>query len=328
MADKVLSQEEVDALMRGMDGGDIETEAPPEETSTGAKAYDLTSQERILRGRMPTFEMINDRFCRLQAVSWSGFLRKPVEFAPVSTDIVKFGTLLKKIPVPSSLSLFQLKPLRGHGLIIMDSALVYSIVDNYFGGANQTHVKPEGRDFTPVQVRVVKSIVERTIADLERAWQAIMPAKVVYVRSESNPQFAMVVSVPEIVVSVVFHIDLGNGPQKIHLMYPYAMLEPIKDKLNAGFFADQLENDNGWGSRFKEELMGCKVKVSVELGTATVRFRDVLAFAVGDVVLLDQSPGELMTGYVEHIPKILGSAGVAKGSHALRVTRVAARLPR
>ncbi len=328
MTDKVLSQDEVDALMRGMDSGEVETDPPVDDDQTGARAYDLTSQERILRGRMPTFEMINDRFSRLQGVSWSNFLRKPVEFSPVATDIIKFGALLKKIPVPSSLSLFQLKPLRGHGLIIMDAALVYNIVDHYFGGANQTHVKPEGRDFTQVQVRVVKSIVQRTIADLEKAWQAVIPAKVQYVRSESNPQFAMVVSVPEIVVSVVFQVDLGSGPQKIHLMYPYAMIEPIKDKLNAGFFADQLENDNGWGARFKDELMECKLKVTVELGSASVRLRDILAFSVGDVVLLEQSPGEMMTGYVEDIPKLLGSAGIVKGSHAFRVASIAARLHR
>ncbi len=329
MADKVLSQDEVDALMRGLDGGDVETETPAEpEPPGGVKAFDLASQERILRGRMPTFEMINDRFSRLQAVSWTSFLRKPIEFSPISTDIIKFGTLLKKIPVPSSLSLFQLKPLRGHGLVIMDSALVYNIVDHYFGGTNQTHVKPEGRDFTAVQVRVVKSIVARTIADLEKAWQAVLPAKVQYLRSESNPQFAMVVSVPELVVSVVFHVDLGGGAQKVYVMYPYSMLEPIKDKLNAGFFADQLQSDGSWGNRFMEELMGCKVNVSVELGSAGVRFRDVLELSVGDVLVLEQSPGDAMTGYVEGIPKILGSAGVVKGNHALRVERVAARLHR
>lgn len=328
MADKVLSQDEVDALMRGMDGGDIETEAPPEPDPGGVKAFDLSSQERILRGRMPTFEMINDRFSRLQNIAWSAYLRKPIEFSPVSTDIIKFGTLLKKIPVPSSLSVFQLKPLRGHGLIIMDSALVYNIVDHYFGGTNQTHVKPEGRDFTPVQVKVVKGIVSRMITDLEKAWQAVLPAKVSYLRSESNPQFAMVVSVPEIVISVVFHVDLGGGAQKVYVMYPYSMLEPIKDKLSAGFFADQLQSDGSWGNRFMEELMACRVNVGVELGTASVSFRDVLALSVGDLLLLEQSPGERMLGYVEGIPKILGHAGVVRGNHAIRVERVAPRLQR
>ncbi|MFO0775900.1 MAG: flagellar motor switch protein FliM [Nitrospiraceae bacterium] len=328
MAEKVLSQDEVDALMRGLDGGDVETEAPPEEDPGGVKAFDLSSQERILRGRMPTFEMINDRFSRLQTICWTTYLRKPIEFTPVSTDILKFGNLLKKIPVPSSLSLFQLKPLRGHGLIIMDSQLVYNIVDNYFGGTNQTHVKPEGRDFTPVQVKVVKGIVQKMIVDLEKAWQAVIGAKVQYLRSESNPQFAMVVSVPEIVVSVVFHVDLGMGAQKVYVMYPYSMLEPIKDKLSAGFFADQLQSDGSWGARFMEELMGCKIRVSVELGTANISFGDVLEFSVGDVLLLEQSPGQQMVGYVEGIPKIMGHAGVVKGNHAIRVERVAARLQR
>jgi flagellar motor switch protein FliM len=320
MADKILSQDEVDALLRGMDAGDVDT-TPKEDDPGGIRTLDLSAQERMVRGKMPTFEMINDRFCRMQTVSWAAVLRRPVEFSMGATDIMKFGEMLKKVPVPASLSLFQLKPLRGHGLVIMGAPLVYALVDNFFGGHGQTHVKTEGRDFTPVQQRVIKTMLERLLTDLEKAWHAVLPAKVHFVRSESNPQFAMVVSIPEIVVSVSFHVDLAGISHKVMVMYPYSMIEPIKEKLSAGFFADQMEEDQSWMNRFRDQLLDCPVDLTVQLGITSVPMKDVLQFGVGDVVLLEQSPGDLMTGFVEGIPKLLGAAGVVKGANAYRVVK-------
>ncbi|MGH7232916.1 MAG: flagellar motor switch protein FliM [Nitrospiraceae bacterium] len=321
MTEKILSQEEVDALLRGIDTGDVDTQ-PKEEAEGGLRAYDLSSQERIVRGRMPTFDMINDRFSRLQAMSWSSALRKPVECTILSTQIMKFGEFLKKVPIPSSLSVFHINPLRGHGLLVMNATLVYVMVDHFFGGNCQTHVKPEGREFTSIQQRIIKSMVDRTLGDLEQAWKPVIPVKVKYMRSESNPQFAMIVSAPEIVLSVLLRVDFGEMSNDLFLVYPYAMLEPIKEKLYAGFFSDHSEEDLGWSGRFKDQLQNCPLEVTVQLGTATVLVREVLQFSPGDVLLLDQSPGDPMRAFVEGLPKYSGSAGVVKGNHAFRITKI------
>jgi flagellar motor switch protein FliM len=227
MAENILSQEEVDALLRGVVAGEVDTE-PNEEEPGGTKAFDLGSQERIIRGRMPTFDMINDRFSRLQSVSWSAALRKQVDVSIVSTQVIKFGDFLKKIPIPSSLSVFHLNPLRGHGLITMNAVLVYLLVDHFFGGNCQTHVKPEGRDFTSIQQRIIKTIVDQALIDLEKAWQAVIPVKVQYLRSESNPQFAMIVSIPEIVMTVLLRVDVGESGHDLFVVYPYATIEPFE----------------------------------------------------------------------------------------------------
>ena len=200
--------------------------------------------------------------------------------------------------------------------------LVYLIVDFFFGGKVQTHVKPEGREFTPIQVRLVKKVVQQALSDLEKAWQAVMPLKIGYCRSESNPQFAMVVTTSEIVVVVTLQVHLGDISREMFIAYPYSMLEPIKEKLYSGLFADNVEQDSSWGSRFKDSLQECDVALTVQLGTARINVQDLLNFNPGDVLMLDQHPGDPMLCLVEGDPKFQGQPGVFKGNHACRVTRV------
>jgi len=323
--EKILSQDEIDALLNGVVSGEVETAPPAEaaaEATTGVKGYDLLNQERIIRGRMPTLEMINDRFVRRQAVAWTGVLREAIEFVVVGTQVIKFGEFLKKIPMPSSLNVFHMAPLRGSGLFVMDAFLVYLLVDYFFGGKGQTHVKPEGRDFTAVQLRMIKKLLMLALADLEKAWQAIMPVKVDYVRSESNPQFAMVVTASEVVIVVTLQVIIGETTRDLFVVYPYSMLEPIKEKLYSGLVSDQLEQDGSWNNKFRDLIHECELPIAVKLGSTTVTVQDVLNFAPGDVVMLDQRPGDPLECYVEDYLKFLGSPGVFKGNHACRVTKV------
>lgn len=321
--EKILSQDEIDALLKGVVSGEVDT-APKEDTASagGAKQYDLLNQERIIRGRMPTLELINDRFIRRQSVAWTSLLREAIDFVVVGTQVIKFGEFLKKVPMPSSLNVFHMHPLRGNALFVMDAFLVYLIVDYFFGGKGQTHVKPEGRDFTPVQLRIIKKLLLNALSDLQKAWQAVLPVKVEYVRSESNPQFAMVVTASEIVVVVTLQIVIGETSRDLFIVYPYAMLEPIKEKLYSGLVSDQLEQDGSWNTKFREKLQECTLPLTVRLGTTTVTVRDVLNFSPGDVVLLDQRPGDPLDCYIEGYHKFQGSPGVYKGNHACRVTKI------
>jgi len=323
--EKILSQDEIDALLNGVVSGEVETAAPAEtapDATSGVKGYDLLNQERIIRGRMPTLEMINDRFVRRQAVAWTGVLREAIEFVVVGTQVIKFGEFLKKVPMPSSLNVFHMAPLRGSGLFVMDAFLVYLLVDYFFGGKGQTHVKPEGRDFTSVQLRIIKKLLMLALADLEKAWQAIMPVKVDYVRSESNPQFAMVVTASEVVIVVTLQVIIGETTRDLFVVYPYSMLEPIKEKLYSGLVSDQLEQDGSWNSKFRDLIHECELPIAVKLGSTTVTVQDVMNFAPGDVVMLDQRPGDPLECYIEDYLKFLGSPGVFKGNHACRITKV------
>jgi len=321
--EKILSQDEIDALLKGVVSGEVDT-APKDGTPDAgvAKQYDLLNQERIIRGRMPTLELINDRFIRRQSVAWTSLLREAVDFVVVGTQIIKFGEFLKKVPMPSSLNVFHMHPLRGNALFVMDAFLVYLIVDYFFGGKGQTHVKPEGRDFTPVQLRIIKKLLLNALGDLQKSWQAVLPAKIEYVRSESNPQFAMVVTASEIVAVVTLQVIMGETTRDLFVVYPYTMLEPIKEKLYSGLVSDQVEQDGSWTSKFREKLQECTLPITVRLGTTTVKVRDVLNFSPGDVIMLDQRPGDPLDCYVEGYHKFQGSPGVYKGNHACRVTNI------
>lgn len=320
--DKILSQDEVDALLRGVVSGEVDTDPNDAQPETGVRRYDLLNQERIIRGRMPTLELINDRFCRRQSISWSSLLREVINLEVVGSQVIKFGEWLKKVPLPSSLNVFHMHPLRGNALFVMDASLVYMIVDHFFGGKVQTHVKPEGRDFTPVQLRIVKKLLLSALKDLETSWEAVLQNKVEYVRSESNPQFAMVVTTSDIVIAVTLNLIMGENTRDIFIVYPYSMLEPIKDKLYSGLVSDQVEQDGSWNKKFRDSIDECMVPVTVRLGDATVTVRDVLNFAPGDVVLLNQRPGDPLDCYVEGYRKFQGSPGVYKGNHACRVTKI------
>jgi flagellar motor switch protein FliM len=321
--EKILTQEEVDALLKGVSSGEVDTSPKNAAPEAGAATlYDLFNQERIVRGRMPTLEMVNDRFTRYQAVSWTAMLREAIDFIVVGTQVIKFGEFLKKVPMPSSLNVFRIHPLRGNALFVMDAFLVYLSVDYFFGGKGQTHVKVEGREFTAIQVRIIKKLLVSSLADLEKVWHAVLPVKMEHVRSESNPQFAMIVTASEIVVVVTIQMMMGDITRELFLVYPYAMLEPIKEKLYSGLVSDQLEQDSGWTLRLRERIQECRLPLNVRLGTATVTLRDVLNFAPGDVIVLDQRPGDPLECYIEGYQKFEGSPGVHRGNHACRVTKI------
>ena len=323
--EKILSQDEIDALLKGVVSGEVETQAGEEgQPAGGVKQYDLFNQERIIRGHMPTLELITDRFTRRQSLSWSMLLNTKVEFNIVGTQIMKFGAFLKTIPIPSSLNVFRMDPLRGNGLFVLNALLVYLIVDYFYGGKAQTHVKPEGRDFTSIQLRIIKKLVHLAFEDLDKAWRAALVVKTELVRSEVNPQFAMVASLSEIVFVTTLQVQFGETTSDFFLVYPYSMFEPIKEKLYSGIVSDQVEQDGSWATRFHEKLQECPLAVTVRLGTVSVKVRDVLDFAPGDLILLDQRPGDPLDCFVEGYLKFQGSPGVFKGNHACRIEKVIA----
>ncbi len=323
--EKILSQDEIDALLKGVVSGEVETQAEEEgQAAGGVKQYDLFNQERIVRGRMPTLELITDRFTRHQSLSWSMLLNTKVEFNIIGTQIMKFGAFLKTVPIPSSLNVFRMDPLRGNGLFVLNAFLVYLCVDYFYGGKGQTHVKPEGRDFTPIQFRIIKKLVLLAFEDLDKAWRAALTVKTELVRSEVNPQFAMVVSASEIVFVTTLQVQFGEITSDFFIVYPYSMIEPIKEKLYSGIVSDQVEQDGSWAIRFHEKVQECSLGITVRLGTATVKVRDVLDFAPGDLILLDQRPGDPLDCFVEGYLKFQGSPGVSKGNHACRIEKVVA----
>ncbi|PJI49574.1 MAG: flagellar motor switch protein FliM [Pseudomonas sp.] len=310
----LLSQDEIDALLHGVDDGVVETESDVEPGAI--KSYDLTSQDRIVRGRMPTLEMINERFARYTRISMFNLLRRSADVAVGGVQVMKFGEYVHSLYVPTSLNLVKMKPLRGTALFILDAKLVFKLVDNFFGGDGR-HAKIEGREFTPTELRVVRMVIEQAFVDLAEAWHAVMPIAFEYVNSEVNPAMANIVSPSEVVVVSTFHIELDGGGGDLHITLPYAMIEPIREMLDAGFQSDVDDQDERWINALREDILD----VSVPLGATVVRrqlkLRDILHMQPGDVIPVELPEHMIMRA--NGVPSFKVKLGSHKGNLALQI---------
>lgn len=323
--EKILSQDEVDALLRGVSDGEIETEPQAVEEgpeSDGPVPYDLGNQEWVVRGRMPTLDVIHQQFSRLFRIALSDILRKSVEVTVTNQSVLKFGEFTKRLPVPAYLQITSMEPLRGLSMIATDAATVYLLVDHFFGGAGQTHVKPEGQDFTLIEQRVMRKVMQMGVKNLEKAWEPVQKLSINPVRAEMNPQLASIVLPSDIVIVVTLGIELGNSVGDIHLCLPYAMLEPLREKLQVSFQSDFYEVDHGWVKRFSARLKEAGVNVSVTLGETEISVEELMRFAPGDVVMLDQATTQPLTATVEGMPKFLGFPGVSKGAQSFQIQSI------
>ena len=320
--DKILSQDEVDALLRGVTGGEVETEPEPEEPQDGPVPYDLGNQEWIVRGRMPTLDVIHQQFSRLFRVNLSDVLRKTIEVTVTNQSVLKFSEFTRRLPVPAYLQILSMDPLRGYALAATDAATVYLLVDHFFGGTGQTHVKPEGQDFTLIEQRIMRKVMMMAIGNLEKAWEPVQKVVIKAVRSEMNPQLASIVLPSDIVIVVTIGIELGDAVGDLHLCIPYAMLEPLRERLQVSFQSDFYEVDHGWIRRFSERLSETSVEMTVHLGSTMISVEDLMNFSAGDVVVLDQATTEPLMATVEGTQKFGGFPGVTKAAQSFQISSV------
>jgi len=318
----VLSKGEVDALLRGVSDGQVETETDVPEEVGGVVPYDLTSQDKIVRGRLPTLDIVNQMFSRLFRNSFSSLMRKSADISTVSTDSLKFGEFLRSLSVPSSLHVFRMEPLRGFGLMVIESRLVFSFVDNFFGGTGASDVNIMSRDFSAIETRMTKKVVLNALEDWERAWKSVHPVACTYVRSEVNPQFAAIVPPTDVVLVIVFDIEMENSSGTATICIPYSMIEPIINKLKANFQSEQMEVDQVWVDRLRGELMQTEVEMVAELGQAQMTPRELLGLQKGNVLMLGRDVSDPLYIKTEGTAKFRGYSGVSRGMKAIQITEV------
>jgi flagellar motor switch protein FliM len=313
----LLSQDEIDALLHGVDDGDIETETDVE--TGGVKSYDLTSQDRIVRGRMPTLEMINERFARYTRISMFNLLRRTADVSVGAIQIQKFGEYVHTLYVPTSLNRVRFRPLRGTALVILDAKLVFKLVDNFFGGDGR-HAKIEGREFTPTELRVVQIVLDQAFKDLREAWKAVMTIDFEFVNSEVNPSMANIVSPSEVVVVSTFHVELDGGGGELHITIPYSTVEPIREMLDAGLQTDSDDKDDRWVNAMREDIMDAKVDLECDVIRRDISLRDVLDLEAGDIVPIEMPDYQVITA--NGIPMFKSHLGQCNGNLALKVEEI------
>ncbi|RSZ57538.1 flagellar motor switch protein FliM [Massilia atriviolacea] len=320
MADNFLSQEEVDALLKGVNGDADEASTP--EDNTGVRTYNLATQERIVRGRMPTLEIINERFARLLRVGLFNYIRRSAEVSVGSVRVSKYSEFIRNLVVPTNLNLVHMKPLRGTALIVFDPGLVFLLVDNLFGGDGRFHTRVEGRDFTQTEQRIILRILDIVFDSYAKSWEPVYPVEFEYIRSEMNTQFANIATPNEVVVSSTFTIELGSVSGQIHICMPYSMIEPIRDTLTSSLQGEALEVDKRWIRLMTQQIQIAEVELVAVLGTARASFDEILNFKVGDIVPLNVP--EQIQATVDGVPVMDCTYGVLNGQYALKVEKLLA----
>ncbi len=319
MSTDILSQDEVDALLGGVDDGDIETDSDAADDGS-ASSFDFNNQERIIRGRLPTLEMINERFVRYFRISFFNMLRRSPEISVNGVEMFKFSEYIQSLFVPTSLSMIKMSPLRGTGLIMLDPKLVFILVDNYFGGNGSIHAKIEGREFTHTELRVIEKVVHICFVDLVKAWEPVMAVNFSYHEHEVNPHMANIVSPSEVVVVSKFHVELDGGGGDINIVFPYSMIEPIRSLLDAGVQSDHGDVDERWAVLLKQELMHAMINVSSIFVEKKIPVSDLINFKAGDIIPIDL-PEQVMV-LAEEMPIIKGQYGEYQGSTAVKVEEI------
>jgi flagellar motor switch protein FliM len=318
MADKFLSQDEVDALLKGVDGD--QDDAAPAGDADDVRDYNLATQERIVRGRMPTLEIINERFARLVRIELFNFLRRTVEVSVGPVRITKYSDFVRNLVVPTNLNLVQMKPLRGTALMVFDPTLVFLVVDNMFGGDGRFHTRVEGRDFTQTEQRIIQRILNIVFETYSKSWEPVYPVQFEYVRSEMNTQFANIATPNEVVVAVTFNVELGPASGEIHFCFPYSMIEPIRDMLSSSLQGEVLGADKRWVKLMTQQVQAAEVEIVADLAKTNMQIGDVLNMKVGDVIPLNIE--ESIEAQVDGVPVMLCKYGMFNGQYALRVEKL------
>jgi flagellar motor switch protein FliM len=317
MSNEFLTQDEVDALLKGVSGDDDEQQ--PAVEPGGVRAYNLATQERIVRGRMPTLEVINERFARLLRIGLFNFVRRSPEISVGPVRVIKYSEFIRNLVVPTNINITQLKPLRGNALFVIEPTLVFLVVDNLFGGDGRFHARVEGRDFTQTEHRIIRKILQVIVDDYQTAWKNIYPLTFDFVRSEMHTQFANIATPSEVVVVTTFNVDLGTGNVAFHICIPYAALEPIRDLIYSTMQGDHTEPDKRWVRMLSKQVQNAEVELCTALLETELTVEALLRLKVGDVIAVDVPATVQAT--VDGVPIFDCTYGTRNGQYAIRIER-------
>ena len=319
MAGDFLSQDEVDALLKGVSGEADEPEEGEGESESGIRAYNLGTQERIVRGRMPTLELVNERFARYLRIGLFNYMHRNAEISVGPIRVQKYSEFIRNLVVPTNLNLVQAKPLRGTALFVFDPNLVFLVVDNMFGGDGRFHTRVEGRDFTPTEQRIIQGLLNVVFTEYSKSWKPVYDITFEYIRSEMNSQFANIATPAEIVVSTTFTLEFGGATADMHICFPYSMMEPIRDMLYSTMQSDQLSTDKRWTGTLRKQLQGAEVEIVAHLGASKITLGQILKLKAGDVIPFNIL--EKIEATVDGVPLMECTYGQQNGQYALKVER-------
>ncbi len=318
MSESFLSQEEVDALLEGVTG---ESQKSVEEVAEAGeiRPYNMSSQERIVRGRMPTMEIVNERFARNLRIGLFNFIRRSPEISVGPVQVQRYSAFLRELAVPTNFNIVAIRPLRGSGLVVCEPALVFGVIDTLYGGIGKFQTRIEGRDFSATEQRIINRLVDVISEEYKKAWRGIYPIELDYQRSEMQPQFANIATPSEIVISTSFQLEIAEITGSIHFCMPYATMEPIRDVLYSSTQGDSIEVDRRWVNVLTREIQAAEVTLVAELAKADATVEQLLAMKPGDFIELEKP--QRIEAHVDGVPVFECHYGTHNAKYAIRIDK-------
>jgi len=313
-----LSQDEVDALM---DGGQAQPPAQSASPQSGVRPYDLGSPDRVVRHRMQTLEMINERFARRMRNVFFSFTRRSADISVEPLRIQKYSDFERHLPVPSNLNVVAMQPLRGSCLFTFDPSLVFLVIDSLFGGHGRYSTRIEGRDFSTTEQRIIQRLLTMTLTSYAQAWAPAYAVQLDYLRSEMHTKFASITRGNEIVVVSSFQIEFGSSGGRLNVCLPYSMIEPIKDLLTHPLPAGSGDAiDQRWTRQLSQQVRSADVALTVDFAKIDMTVAQLLRLRIGDILPI--AIPQTVTANADGVPVLEGSVGTSRQRYALCVQKV------
>jgi len=315
---RVLNQAEIDSLL-GFDegpGGGAQRTGMQRIISSGLVSYE----------RLPMLEIVFDRLVRIMSTSLRNFTSDNVEVGIDNILSLRFGDYLNSIPLPAMLAVFKAEEWDNYGLMVVDSAMIYSIVDVLLGGRRGTAaMRIEGRPYTTIERTLVERLIQVVLADLSASFDPLCPVTFRFERLEVNPRFATISRLSNAAVLARLRIDMEDRGGRMELLLPYATLEPVRELLLQQFMGEKFGRDSIWETHLAEELWNTEVELDVVLDEQTMRLADVMALQPGMQVVLNTAPGAPVLIRCGTVPLFEGRVGRRKSRVAVRIEREISR---
>jgi flagellar motor switch protein FliM len=317
---RVLNQAEIDSLLgfdEGPSGGENRT-GMQKIISSGLVSYE----------RLPMLEIVFDRLVRIMSTSLRNFTSDNVEVGIDNILSLRFGDYLNSIPLPAMLAVFKAEEWDNYGLMVVDSAMIYSIVDVLLGGRRGTAaMRIEGRPYTTIERTLVERLIHVVLADLSASFDPLCPVTFRFERLEVNPRFAAISRLSNAAVLARLRIDMEDRGGRMELMLPYATLEPVRELLLQQFMGEKFGRDSIWETHLAEELWSTDVSLDVVLDEQTMRLSDVIALQPGSRILLNTTPNASVSLRCGGTTLFEGKVGRRKNRLAVRIDRPLQREP-
>jgi flagellar motor switch protein FliM len=317
VSDHVLTKEEVDALLQGINN---EPEAPADAASGPAQALDLSNRESFVRTRLAALEGVHERFARRLRAGVTDLLRRTPEVAIGPIKVQRYAAFLRETMVPTNFNIVSLKPLRGAALLVCEPALVFAAIDAQYGGAGKYATRLEGREFSPTEQRVIARLTQAACTEYAGAWREVFALHCEVQRTETQPQFASIAAPADLVVTASFTLEIGDTTGALHWCIPYTVLEPIRDRLGRAAGAPPaLPADERWLQSMRTQIQSAQVDLVAELATADATVEQLLAFKPGDFIELDLKTQ--IQAKVDGVPLFDAHYGTANNHYAIKIDR-------